>query len=152
TPSLHTRVPICEGAKVSAARGGGFSYAPSSDLPGRLRIATSGRPSPELQAIAAASPHAELVDAVGGDVGAKLTAALDPLLGGADIEGEVAGALPDLPIVDIPVRDAKRLFAVIWSGDGGWRDIDKSIGEILAKRGIPVVGVDCLRYFWQKRE
>src|SRR4029453_8730423 len=34
----------------------------------------------------------------------------------------------------------------------GWRDIDKTIGEILAKRGVPVVGVDCLRYFWQRTE
>jgi type IV secretory pathway VirJ component len=40
---------------------------------------------------------------------------------------------------------------VIWSGDGGWRDLDKTLGEILAQRGVPVVGVDCLRYFWQAR-
>ena len=24
-------------------------------------------------------------------------------------------------------------------------------GEVLAERGIPVVGVDCLRYFWQRK-
>ena len=41
---------------------------------------------------------------------------------------------------------------MIWSGDGGWRDLDKTIGEILAQRGVPVVGVDCLRYFWQQRD
>jgi type IV secretory pathway VirJ component len=152
TPSLHTRVALCEGAAASSARGGGFSYAPASNLPGRLRIVTSTAPSPALAAIVAASPRAERVDAVAGDAGAKLVEALDPLLGGEDVEGEVAGALPDLPLIDIPARDAKRLFAVIWSGDGGWRDIDKTIGELFAKRGIPVVGVDCLRYFWQQRD
>lgn len=42
-------------------------------------------------------------------------------------------------------------LAVIVSGDGGWRDIDKSIGEWLAKQGVAVVGVDSLRYFWSKK-
>jgi type IV secretory pathway VirJ component len=150
-PALHTRVPICEGPKASRARGGGFAYAPSADLPARLRIATSGEPSQELRAIAAASPRAELVAAAPGDIAAKFAAALDPLLGGEGAEGDVSGALPDLPLVDIPADKPKRLFAVIWSGDGGWRDIDKTIGELLAQRGVPVVGVDCLRYFWNKR-
>jgi type IV secretory pathway VirJ component len=127
-PALHTRVALCEGATASPARGGGFRYADKSDLPGRYTR----------------------VDARG-DTATELVAALDPLLGGEDVIGDVAGALPDLPLIDIPARDAKRLFAVIWSGDGGWRDLDKSIGEILAQRGVPVVGVDCLRYFWNER-
>jgi type IV secretory pathway VirJ component len=42
-------------------------------------------------------------------------------------------------------------MAVIYSGDGGWRDLDKDIGEELARRGVPVVGVDSLRYFWEER-
>jgi type IV secretory pathway VirJ component len=42
-------------------------------------------------------------------------------------------------------------MAVIYSGDGGWRDLDKTIGEILAREGMPVVGVDSLRYFWHER-
>ena len=42
-------------------------------------------------------------------------------------------------------------MAVIYSGDGGWRDLDKQIGEALAARGVPVVGVDSLRYFWRAR-
>ena len=130
TPSLHTRVALCEGAAASPARGGGFRYAEKSDLPGRY----------------------QRVEAPNGDAEAQLVAALDPLLGGEGAEGDVAGALPDLPLIDIPVNKPGRLFAVIWSGDGGWRDLDKTIGEILAKRGVPVVGVDCLRYFWNQRE
>jgi type IV secretory pathway VirJ component len=130
TPSLHTRVALCEGAVASPARGGGWSYAEKSDLPGRY----------------------QRVDAPNDDAEAQLVAALDPLLGGEGAEGDVAGALPDLPLVDIPASKPGRLFAVIWSGDGGWRDLDKTIGEILARRGVPVVGVDCLRYFWNRRE
>ena len=130
TLALHTRVALCEGATATPARGGGFSYAPKTDLPGRYIKD----------------------DAHTGHSHARLVTALDPLLGGEEANGDVAGALPDLPLVDIPANKPGRLFAVIWSGDGGWRDLDKTIGEILAERGVPVVGVDCLRYFWNKRE
>jgi type IV secretory pathway VirJ component len=41
--------------------------------------------------------------------------------------------------------------AVILSGDGGWASIDRSLGERFAARGIPVVGLDSLRYFWTPR-
>jgi type IV secretory pathway VirJ component len=40
---------------------------------------------------------------------------------------------------------------VVLSGDGGWRDIDKQIGQTLAKGNISVVGLDSLRYFWSAR-
>src|SRR5690606_16108426 len=43
-------------------------------------------------------------------------------------------------------------MAVVYSGDGGWRDIDKDVAGILQQRGIPVVGVDSLRYFWSERK
>jgi type IV secretory pathway VirJ component len=155
-PALGTRVPLCKKSAISSpAPGGGFAYAPEPGLPdltARLRIATSHTPSPALREIAAASPRAELIDAGPGTASEKIVAALVPLLGGEGAEGDVAGALPDLPLIEIPAEHPDKLFAVIWSGDGGWRDIDKTIGEILAKRGVPVVGVDCLRYFWQRTE
>ncbi len=42
-------------------------------------------------------------------------------------------------------------MAVFYSGDGGWRDLDKQIGDILAAHGIATVGVDSLRYFWTEK-
>src|SRR3546814_3102258 len=42
-------------------------------------------------------------------------------------------------------------FAVLLSGDGGWAGLDKDVGEALKMHGIPVVGIDSLRYFWGKR-
>jgi type IV secretory pathway VirJ component len=60
---------------------------------------------------------------------------------------------PDgIPIVELPATGPGEALAVIYSGDGGWRDIDKQIGEILAREGGPVVGIDCLRYFWRARQ
>src|SRR3546814_19826662 len=34
---------------------------------------------------------------------------------------------------------------------GGWAGLDKDVGEALKMHGIPVVGIDSLRYFWGKR-
>ena len=42
-------------------------------------------------------------------------------------------------------------MAVFLSGDGGWRDIDKTIGGKLQSLGVSVVGWDSLRYFWRKK-
>ncbi len=57
-----------------------------------------------------------------------------------------------LPIVDLPAKDGKAdMIAVFYSGDGGWRDLDKSIGEWLQAHGVHVIGVDSLRYFWSER-
>ncbi len=128
-PALATRVPLCEGAAATPVPGAGFRYAPRNPLPGEVRIDTEA-----------------------GDVGERLIRALEPLLERAGAQGDVAGQLPDLPLVELPAEAADRLFAVIWSGDGGWRDLDKQLGEIFAKSGVPVVGVDCLRYFWQERK
>ena len=42
-------------------------------------------------------------------------------------------------------------MAVFLSGDGGWRDIDKTIAENLQSLGVSVVGWDSVRYFWQSK-
>lgn len=62
----------------------------------------------------------------------------------------------DLPLVELPAegKNAKKddRLAIIISGDGGWADIDRQVGEELSKRGVAVVGLDALKYFWRKKE
>ncbi len=149
-PSLGTRVPLCPGAISSAVAGHGFAYAPRAELPGRLRIATSAPASDALRALVAADPSAELIPAQGADPGARLASALAPLLA-PNSAGSGAAALADLPLIEISAQTPGDLVAVIFSGDGGWRDLDKTLAEILARRGVPVVGVDSLRYFWRAK-
>jgi type IV secretory pathway VirJ component len=48
-----------------------------------------------------------------------------------------------------PGRDA--VVAIFYSGDGGWRDLDQSLGKIIAAHGIPVMGVSLLQYYWRER-
>jgi type IV secretory pathway VirJ component len=58
----------------------------------------------------------------------------------------------DLPLVVLEPRNPEKdLLAVIVTGDGGWASIDRQIGETLAERGIPVVGLSSLQYFWKQR-
>lgn len=58
----------------------------------------------------------------------------------------------DLPVVEVARHTALRVLVVLYSGDGGWRDIDRRLGEALGRQGYAVVGIDTLRYFWGKRE
>jgi type IV secretory pathway VirJ component len=67
--------------------------------------------------------------------------------------------LTDLPIVEIPAHAAAAtpgaapsdVFAIIMSGDGGWAGLDQDVAAALSARGIPVVGLDSLRYYWTAR-
>lgn len=59
--------------------------------------------------------------------------------------------LDGLPLVEVPASGQGDTFAVFVSGDGGWAGLDKDVASALAKAGIPVVGVDSLRYFWSER-
>jgi len=40
---------------------------------------------------------------------------------------------------------------IFFSGDGGWASLDEEMSEILVARGVGVVGVSSLRYFWNAR-
>lgn len=67
---------------------------------------------------------------------------------------EVPGppSVADLPITEVPAAKAgKDVFAVLISGDGGWARLDQELSAELATRGIPVAGLNSLRYFWKAR-
>ena len=69
----------------------------------------------------------------------------------APLAAAAAETLAGLPLIELPVTEPGKLMAVVYSGDGGWRDIDKEIAGRLQAKGIPVVGVDSLRYFWSEK-
>jgi type IV secretory pathway VirJ component len=143
TTVLHTKVALCEGAPVRAASGGGFAYGAGRELPGWWRVVDGGHLPAELRSMAAETGAG--VAALGGDLSSRIVEALRPLIAGE------AERVHGLSIVEIPASQAGDLMAVIYSGDGGWRDLDKQIGEVLAHEGVPVVGMDSLRYFWRAR-
>jgi type IV secretory pathway VirJ component len=64
----------------------------------------------------------------------------------------VADSLPELPLVEVPAKAAEGdVLAVIISGDGGWAALVQDLSAVLSARGIPVVGLNSLKYFWHAR-
>ncbi|HEX7816344.1 AcvB/VirJ family lysyl-phosphatidylglycerol hydrolase [Dyella sp.] len=55
------------------------------------------------------------------------------------------------PPGSVPPAGRDDVIAIIYSGDGGWRDLDKQLGGKLSERGVPVLGVSALSYFWRTR-
>lgn len=65
----------------------------------------------------------------------------------------VADELRDLPLEEVRApsgRSSKRM-AIFLTGDGGWAEIDKGVSAELAARGIDVVALSSLQYFWKPR-
>jgi type IV secretory pathway VirJ component len=63
-------------------------------------------------------------------------------------------ALGDLPVVYVPAlagTPPSDSFALIMSGDGGWAGLDEDVAAALTAKGIPVIGLDSLRYYWTPR-
>jgi type IV secretory pathway VirJ component len=83
-----------------------------------------------------------------GDAQAVLADTLETLIAAA---GDAENPL-GLPLTVLDTKPTRDAMAIIYSGDGGWRDIDKDVGDLLQKQGMPVVGVDSLRYFWSERQ
>lgn len=63
-----------------------------------------------------------------------------------------ARGLEDLPLVEVPATAApKDLLAVLITGDGGWAVADRGLSRELAAAGISVVGLNSLKYFWNRK-
>jgi type IV secretory pathway VirJ component len=64
----------------------------------------------------------------------------------------IAGpAISGLPLVEMPAARRGPLLAIVLSGDGGWRDLDRTIAAKLQSDGVSVIGWDSLRYFWSHK-
>lgn len=82
-----------------------------------------------------------------GDAAAILSATLDELI--AERNADSPLGLP-LDILDVKAASHDTM-AVVYSGDGGWRDLDREVAGFLQQQGVPVVGVDSLKYFWSEK-
>lgn len=71
--------------------------------------------------------------------------------GGQPVEHATEPSLADLPLIELPTEGSGNVLAVIVSGDGGWASLDRDVGNDLVRRGVPVVGLNSLRYFWSPR-
>jgi type IV secretory pathway VirJ component len=66
------------------------------------------------------------------------------------VDTEVAKNLP-LVITNTKIQNNEAPVALLISGDGGWYGFEQSIADALAKQGIPTIGLDSKKYFWNRR-
>lgn len=56
-----------------------------------------------------------------------------------------------LVITNSKIQNNDTPVALLISGDGGWYGFEQSIADDLARQGIPTVGLDSKKYFWNRR-
>jgi type IV secretory pathway VirJ component len=58
----------------------------------------------------------------------------------------------NLPLTEFQAKKNDALPLVFFiSGDGGWTGFDEGVAENLTEKGVPVIGLDAQKYFWQPR-
>jgi len=160
-PLLPQQKPLCKGSGLSsgpAADGRGVNFQPIKSLGNPwVALQTQGGKSCGMAA-------AQFVSKVQGAASAALPRfamssfnAAFAKLAAATASARAPpppAALGDLPVVEVPASPGavqSDEFALIMSGDGGWAGIDQDIAAALTATGIPVVGLDSLRYYWTAR-
>ncbi|MGR3906425.1 AcvB/VirJ family lysyl-phosphatidylglycerol hydrolase [Burkholderia sp. SR8] len=121
---------------------GAVSVDPAAQLDARFK------PCPPDPTIVRRAMPGFVETAAAGD-GAKLVSLVTSHLHDTSSTDELD--VSDLPLVELPAKGGSDRLAIVISGDGGWRDLDKTIAEALQRDGVSVVGIDSLRYFWSEK-
>jgi type IV secretory pathway VirJ component len=169
-PAYPLRKHLCKGSGIDSSSrvGGGVEFLPSKQV-GSPWVVVQHAESQACDAgvvrsFVAQVPHSQLIIVPGAESKVPATfdwtpqysAAFDTLMAQNAPASMAAApaALADLPIVAIaaqPGAPPSDTFAIMVSGDGGWAGLDKEVAGALSANGIPVVGLDSLRYFWTPR-
>jgi type IV secretory pathway VirJ component len=169
SPSTSLTKPLCEGSGLEFTRrspGPGFSFLPATRLQNpwvllQGELDTAFTPAAARAFIANMQGAAlAVLPRLGHDAPADelpaLAAAYDALVKhtAARLGPLPPAALGNLPVIEVPAVPGPTptdSFAIVMSGDGGWAGLDKDVAQALSAHGIPVVGLDSLRYFWSPR-
>jgi type IV secretory pathway VirJ component len=180
-PILDLAKPLCKGSGLEFAgnaHGAGVTLLPIGQLgnPWVVLQASKNQACPvaatrDFVAKVHGAAMAILPEVGGASFDAAFAAAFAKLAE-ANLTRGVApppAALGDLPVIEVPAQPVAApsatapsaaapfatppsdAFAIIMSGDGGWAGLDQDIAAALSARGIPVVGLDSLRYYWTAR-
>ncbi|QDL94552.1 virulence factor family protein (plasmid) [Paroceanicella profunda] len=139
---------LCTEAPRAAGPGAGHFELPSGALPAPLTVVLGGdAPADSAARVAALDSEGATYQRVEtpGSAVASLGSEIDAALARLD------ESMTRLPLAALPTTPTHDAMAIVISGDGGWRDLDKTIAGELQSRGVPVVGLDALRYFWSRR-
>jgi type IV secretory pathway VirJ component len=168
-PDLVLKKPLCRGSGLewtSGKKPGEYIYHPSKALDVPWIVLQGGIDKvcdpPSTIDFVKRVPNGELMGlpkvghgfAVAGNWAPQFRKALGKIFGEIGREPALAGpdALKDLPIIEVPSPGGGgSILAVHLTGAGGWGVTDKGVAEGLSAEGIPVVGLNSLKYFWTRR-
>ncbi|WP_119255319.1 AcvB/VirJ family lysyl-phosphatidylglycerol hydrolase [Shinella zoogloeoides] len=142
---------LCTPASKTKANGRTIYGLTDGPLPAAVTVLLTDKAPKDgrdhVAALKAAHDDIDIRDADGAPADALAQALADRMDAAGDTDSPLG-----LPLDILKAKPAYDTMAVVYSGDGGWRDIDKQVAGALQQRGIPVVGVDSLRYFWSERK
>ena len=126
TVSLTMALPLCPGSATTGS-GGRLSYGPWRSLNGFWIVGFDGSDSSGrkyIEALRAAGTPVAIEDlSRPGDAASAMAELVRPRLGKSR---EIASpAIAGLPLVELPAKQPSPLLAIVISGDGGWRDLDR---------------------------
>jgi type IV secretory pathway VirJ component len=147
--NIAWKLPFCEHPAAATSSSG---QAIKAEPPGRnvpLRVLINGAASARQRAFAASIPGQTPSSAA---PELALHRLYTQTLAAIELQN-VRGTIADLPLAEVPAMhsDCDKGYAILYSGDGGWRDLDRSLADILASKGMSVAGVDVLRYYWKEK-
>jgi type IV secretory pathway VirJ component len=173
SPSTHLLKPLCKGSGLELSPAAGVDKTSLRYLPTRRLESPWVLFQADEDPVASAQDAAQFIAGMQGaalvtlrgtsgdypPAGSwvpKVLAAFATLVArsGAEALPPPPAALGELPVIEVPAQPgsaATDTFAIIMSGDGGWAGLDKEVADALSAHGIPVVGLDSLRYFWSAR-
>ncbi len=150
TAKLDLALPLCRLDSFALQGEGARALGAVSTLHGDWQAAFDGAADEAGRArvaeVARAGAPVATTTLQGADSLANLVGLVERRLAAAAQSG-----VASLPLVPLPASGPSRVIVIFLSGDGGWRDLDKTIGERLQAMGVPVVGWDSLRYFWGRK-
>lgn len=158
TETIGSRRPLCSDVSTTRRRHG-YRYGAPKKLPGFWVVGLTPRiRKRDREYVERLRREGAPIDVheIGADVtaGDALRSMIEPHLAKlhrAAVNPSLPPDISGLPLAELPVAHAGKLMAIVLSGDGGWRDLDLTIAEDLQRDGVPVVGLDSLRYFWSKK-
>jgi type IV secretory pathway VirJ component len=171
-PGLDLRKPLCKGSGLEFSKradGKGVDFLPAAKLSSPVTVLQG-----EIDEVCPAAATQAFVGKLGGNASLvelpqvghgygvasrwqpQFLAAYDKLVQSLKPTALPAppASLNGLPIIEVAPKPGVAqpdAFAILISGDGGWAGLDQEVAGALSAHGIPVVGVDSLRYFWTAR-
>jgi type IV secretory pathway VirJ component len=143
------KTALCTGIpRTPAADGGSYYPLAAGAQPAALTVVLGADAAP------AAGARADALAAAGTSLSRKDSpepgaSALGDAIASTVAAAAVAGDAPS--IVELRATPTRDTMAIMLSGDGGWRDLDNTVADLLQSQGVPTVGLDSLRWFWSER-